>query len=161
MKILAASLILILFLVGCASKGSYDYERLSAMETPTSFELGKPWTLVVLDSQGDISQRMTIVFSDTPAEACGADWKRLEVLGEYPTRTGMIKGSPAYSLQGAALTIDLAAPVCDAHYDLVGEISVAGIAGTHGPMSPWGGQTLGHFYAVPIDSADEGAKENL
>ncbi len=143
-------LCLAIFIGGCGYGGSKDEALASAIETPASFGLDEPWTLVMFDKGDRFASRMTIVFSSEPANACGEGWKKIEVLNKIPTDAFTFDKTPAYFVEGAKITIDLAAPVCDVHYDLQGEISDLGIIGTHGPVSPWGGEIEGKFYAVPV-----------
>ena len=139
------------FISGCAATNVYPYKTWSSLETPTAFGEHELWVLVMLNTKGDITQRLEVKFSDVVAETCASDdWKKVEIVNEFPERSGMFQGEAAYYLKGAALVIDLSANLCDAGYELRGQLKEVGISGEHYPVSMFGGEVHGTFYGVPI-----------
>lgn len=137
---------------GCSSTKLYPYQAWSLLETPTVFRENELWVVVILDTNGAIKQRLTVKFIDAIAETCASDeWKKVEIIDEHPKRSGSFLGKSAYHLKGAALIIDLSANLCDAGYQLKGQIKETGISGEHYPVSMFGGAIQGKFYGVPIN----------
>lgn len=114
--------------------------------------MNQPWVLVILDNEGSIKQRITVKFTDSDADTCASDeWRMVEIVDEYPHRSGSFLGEPAYYLNGAALIVDLSANLCDAGYELKGQLTEAGVSGEHYPVSMFGGEKQGNFYGVPVN----------
>ena len=114
--------------------------------------MNEPWVFVILDNEGSIKQRLTLKFTDAVADTCASDeWRIVEVVDEYPRRSGSFLGEPAYYLKGAALIVDLSANLCDAGYELKGQLTDAGVSGEHYPVSMFGGEKQGNFYGVPVN----------
>jgi hypothetical protein len=144
------SLALLVLLAGCVNVTGNDYRAWALKETPSTFGQNEPWTVVMLNRDREIERTLTIEFSSDTAQTCNSEgWRKVRVLAESPERSGMFRGEPAYFVRGAALTIDLSANLCDAHYELQGELTEAGVTGTHGPVSPWGGEVRGDFIGIP------------
>ena len=138
--------------IGCSSTPPYPYKVWSSLETPSIFSMNEPWVFVILDNEGSIKQRLTLKFTDAVADTCASDeWRIVEVVDEYPRRSGSFLGEPAYYLKGAALIVDLSANLCDAGYELKGQLTDAGVSGEHYPVSMFGGEKQGNFYGVPVN----------
>lgn len=138
--------------LGCSSTRLNTYQTWSLLETPTVFRESELWVFVILDKDDAIKQRLTLKFSDAVAESCASDeWKKIEIVDEHPQRSDSFLGKPAYYLNGAALIVDLSANLCDAGYELKGQLAEAGIHGEHYPVSMFGGEIQGRFYGVPVN----------
>lgn len=138
--------------LGCSSTRLNPYQVWSSLETPAAFSESELWVFVVLDKNGAIKQRLTLKFADAVAETCASDeWKKVEIVDEHPQRSGSFLGEPAYYLNGAALIVDLSANLCDAGYELKGQLTEVGIHGEHYPVSMFGGEIQGGFYGVPVN----------
>ena len=151
MKSLLFSIIALLF-IGCSSNKTYPYEEWASLKTPEIFSTNALWSFVILGKDGDIRQRFSLKFADSSAETCSSgEWKRIDIVSEFPVRHGSFEGKPAYYLNGAALIIDLSANLCDAGYELKGQIKESGVSGEHYPVSMFGGEVQGKFYGVPVE----------
>lgn len=138
--------------IGCSSTKLYPYEVWSSLKTPSIFKMNEPWVFVILDKEGSIRQRLTVKFTDAAAETCASsEWRKLEIVDEHPQRSSSFLGTPAYYIKGAALIVDLSSNLCDAGYELKGQIKEAGVAGEHYPVSMFGGEVQGKFYGVPAN----------
>jgi hypothetical protein len=148
-----ARLLVLLFLVGCASKGPGDYITWASLPTPEVFQSNAKWSLFLLDKQGAIIRSMVVEFSQDSTQTCSSgDFKKLRIISEYPERSELFLGEPAYDIKGAALIIDLSANLCDAGYELRGKVSGVGVEGYHQPVSTFGGEIVGRFYGMPLTS---------
>ncbi|UTA47147.1 hypothetical protein L1F30_13370 [Simiduia sp. 21SJ11W-1] len=151
MKNLLILNILLMMTLGCSSTAPYPYQVWSSQETPRTFKVNEPWVLVILDNEGSIKQRLTVKFTEAVADSCSSgDWRVLDVVNTYPNGSDIILGEPAYYLSGAALIVDLSANLCDAGYELMGQLTLVGVSGEHYPVSMFGGEKEGNFYGVPV-----------
>ena len=146
-----ARFLVLLFLVGCASKTPNDYLIWASLPTPGVFQDNVKWSLFLLDKQGAIIRSMVVEFTQDTTQTCSSgDFKKLKIISEYPERSELFLGEPAYEIKGAALIIDLSANLCDAGYELRGKVSGVGVEGYHQPVSMFGGEVVGRFYGVPV-----------
>ena len=144
-----ALILAMMMLAGCVTSPVSEYQRLAAIPTPDTWKIGEPWVVIVLDKKGRIFRSMTIRFTDREARTCtSGNWKELEILAQQPPAHPQFLGMPAYELEGSAMLIDLNSNLCDASMMLRGRVSDAGISGTYGTETPWGGEILGQFHAV-------------
>ena len=151
MKLQLFFILICFFVAGCASTKKHPYEVWKSLETPSSFSLGEHWVFIILNHEGEIKQKLVVNFTGDTASTCASgEWKKIEIINEYPSRNGSYRGSPAYYLKGAALIIDLSANLCDAGYELKGQLQETGIVGEHYPVSMFGGEVQGMFYGVPV-----------
>jgi hypothetical protein len=96
-------------------------------------------------------RNIVVEFSNEPAQTCSSGhFKKIKVISEYPERSELFLGEPAYEIKGAALIIDLSANLCDAGYELRGKVSNIGIEGYHQPVSTFGREVVGRFYGMPL-----------
>lgn len=151
MKVIA-SLVVLVFLVGCASINiKREYQEWSAEDTPAIWTENRTWVVALLDDQGAIIRSLTLRFTAERAKTCSSgDWLVAEVLSERPPRDPGFEGVAAYRVAGAMLTIDLSANLCDNYYPLRGRLSETGVIGTHGSVTPQGSEYVGPFVGAPI-----------
>ena len=158
--ILTASLVL----VGCTSTAEREYEgnlqeyqRMIASPTPSVWAVYQPWKFVLLDNSDKVARVLTLEFTDLPAETCSSgDWRQARIVEQEPTpesasHVGYTK-EPAYILQGSFLLIDLHSNLCDAGFELRGELTNLGVSGKQQTVHIFGGETMGTFVGVPADT---------
>ena len=153
MRYCLLTLFLALAFAGCAPPHKYGkYKRWAAQQTLDIWKPGSIWVLVLLDRENMIQRTLTLrVTTDRLANSCIAgDWRQVEILAEYPPRDPSLEGEPAYSVKGAALSLELKANLCDNYYTLVGQLTESGLVGLHGPEGMFGGETVGRFYGAPV-----------
>lgn len=145
-------LLLIVFLTGCAAHNSKNIESFYSKSTPQVIKDHVRWAFVLIDENGNISRRIVAELTDITAITCDtAGGKKLKIIHEYPKRSELFQGEPAYQIDGAVLTIDLTANLCDASSVLQGAISDNGVAGRHFEKGLMDFRELGHFYAIPLN----------
>ncbi len=147
-------LILIMLLaVGCATKNTTsEYQVWSAQPTPHVWNEKSKWNIVLLDDKGSIARNLTLKFTSDPAETCtSGNFKKIEILSEYPKRSEKFIGVAAYEIKGSALIIDLSSNLCDAGNELRGQVSEIGLEGNHQTVSANGTKVVGRFYGVPLN----------
>lgn len=143
--------LILLLLVGCASKAPSGYSTWASQPTPKVFQSSSKWSLFLLDKKGAIIRSMVVEFSQDSIQTCSSgEFKKLKIISEYPERSKLFLGEPAYEIRGAALIVDLSANLCDAGYELRGKVSDIGVEGDHQPVSMFGGEVVGRFYGMPL-----------
>lgn len=151
MKSLLTVIFICFLFSACSSKKIHPYQVWSSLETPKVFGENKLWSFVMLDKEENIKQRFILKFTDVVVDTCASgEWKKIEIVNKFPEKHIGYLDQPAYSLKGAALTIDLASNVCDGGYELQGQIQEIGVFGEHYPVSIFGGEVQGKFYGVPV-----------
>jgi hypothetical protein len=109
------------------------------------------WSFVLLDKNGSIVRNLTLKFTGEAAETCSSgDFKKIKILSEYPIRSELFMGEAAYEIKGSALIVDLSANLCDAGYELRGQVTEIGIEGYHKPVTMFDGEMAGRFYGSPL-----------
>ena len=138
------------FLIGCSATKYDPYQQWMFEPMPEYIENGDPWVIVILDKKGELSRRITMRFTHEEAKSCTSGvWNKIEVINEFPERAAEYIGKPAFSLGGAAITIDLTANLCDNSHLLRGHVQEVGISGKYFTSHLLGGEDKGVFYAVP------------
>lgn len=138
-----------MFIAGCVTNSANSYLAWELESTPKIFDKDT-WVVVIVDLDNKITDRLTLRFTDEPMNACAPwDWKSAEVIAHESDNSFPKPVEPAYYVKGARLFIDLSAPLCDAHMELDGYLSELGWVGEYSSSSPWGGEVLGSFVAVP------------
>lgn len=149
---------LILLLIGCASTHS-DFERLSALPTPTVWEQPSTWTFAISNSEDELVGTLTLELLDAPAETCGGEGWRLArpvvanldnpPLNDWYSEDNKTSALyPAYRIEGKYLWLVLNAPICDNDWTMRGELSEFGATGRFRTEGMFGGEEIGTFIAV-------------
>ena len=122
-KSLIATLILILS--GCATQSDdefteeelaaynravAEYEKYSAMQTPSSWRVGKKWIFIYVNDNEVVNRLIVEPTSETVRTYVSGDWKRLKVTFEQtPMKFEHFPDLiPAYTVKGRLLTLMMA-----------------------------------------------------
>jgi hypothetical protein len=151
MKKIISLIVLLGLLASCVVKGPSQYEIWASQPTPNTWAIESDWVLILLDQDEKIIRSLIVRVLNQDANTCSSgDWKQLKILDEQPARSSNFAGKPAYKLKGSALTIDLSANLCDAGYELRGQLTNVGVVGIHQPISMFGGEVVGSYFGVPL-----------
>jgi hypothetical protein len=150
----SVGIVLPLLLSGCASKKSnvkYDayFERL----TPGRWQQPGTWRFEIVDDQQQSLGHILLLLSGInidSGDCVDEDWKKAVVLVDTLDIDYGFDISPAYSIRGRWLTIDLTASVCDADYKLIGQLDDENAAGNFNYAHLLGGYNIGTFTASPV-----------
>ena len=135
----------------CASRTG-DYRAVFSQMTPQSWATPGVWTFRILDRDdrpmGDIVLLLTNENPDA-GSCANAGWRKAIVIDDTVDFDFGFEKSPAYSVHGRWLTVDLTASICELDHNLVGEIDEQGASGFFNFAHSLGGYNVGKFVATP------------
>ena len=150
---------LFLLLTGCSASAPDIGTEISPL-TPGLWRQSQLWSFELVDIHERSLGKIVLLMSDERVDVSSCDnrhWKKALVVEDELDFDFGFEIEPAYKIHGRWLNVDLTASICDADYNLNGELSKEGAAGFFNYSHLLGGRNIGTFTAVPV--TDETAQQ--